>query len=263
MGFEASQDAFAQALLDTGAGVPDGVTSARGEPDALRFAVYRNNVFVGLTKALEKRFPVTARLVGEEFFAGMARAYADAHKPRSPLLFLYGDGFADFIAAFPPAGGVPYLADVARVEAAWTRAYHAADADAMTAAGLATIAPEALGRTRLARHPSAELVMSAHPAGSIWAAHQGDHVEPVRHWCAEAVLVVRPGMDVSVHVVPARDAAFAGALLAGETLADAAQRAIEADSDSGFDFGAALVGLVSLGAFSATHNGATDNGEIK
>jgi hypothetical protein len=260
MGFEASQDAFAQALLHTGAGMPDGVTSARGEPDALRFAVYRNNVFVGLTKALEKRFPVTARLVGEEFFAGMARAYADAHKPQSPLLFLYGDGFADFIAGFPPAGGVPYLADVARVEAAWTRAYHAADAEPLTAAGLAAIAPEALGGTRLARHPSAELVLSAHPAGSIWAAHQAESVEPVPDWRAEAVLVVRPGMDVSVHVVPARDAVFAAALLAGETLAEAAQRAVEAGA--GFDFGAALVGLVSLGAFGAIGNADTDNGDI-
>jgi hypothetical protein len=91
-------------------------------------------------------------------------------------------------------------------------------------------------------------VMSAHPVGSIWAAHQGDSVEPVRDWRAEAVLVVRPGMDVSVHVLPAHDAKFAARVLAGETLAEAAEIAGVDD----FDFGSALVGLTSLGALRAT-----------
>ena len=94
---------------------------------------------------------MTARLVGAEFFAGMARAYADAEKPNSPLMFDYGDGFAAFIAGFAPASGLAYLADVARIEAALTRAYNAEDAAAMTLAQLADIALEALGGTRLAR----------------------------------------------------------------------------------------------------------------
>ena len=47
---------------------------------------------------------------------------------------------------------------------------------------------------------------SAYPAGSIWAAHEADKVEPVREWRAETVLVVRPEMQVSVHVLPACDA---------------------------------------------------------
>ena len=75
MDLAATQDAFAAALLDPALPVPAGVTSARGKADAKRFAVYRNNVAVGLTRALASRFPVVERLVGEEFFAGMARAY--------------------------------------------------------------------------------------------------------------------------------------------------------------------------------------------
>ena len=56
-------------------------------------------------------------------------------------------------------------------------------------------------------------------------------------------------MDVSVHILPAGDVAFAQALFAGETLGQAAERA--SALNPGFDFGAALVGLVSLGAFGA------------
>ncbi len=249
MDFVAIQTAFAEALLDPSRALPEGVTSPRGGADLARFAVYRNNVHVGLTAALAKRFPVVRQLVGEEFFAGMARAYAGLRKPASPLLFEYGDRFPDFVERFEPARGLAYLADVARIEAAWTQAYHAEDAEPLAAAQLAVLAPGDLGRASLLPHPASSLVLSPHPIGSIWAAHQGATVEPVRIWGPETVLVARPAMEVSVRVLPADGAAFAQALFAGATLSDAAERVTALHA--GFDFGAALVGLVSLGAFGA------------
>lgn len=242
----ASQQAFARALTDPERPMPAGVSSCRGEADERRFAVYRNNVTVGLTRALAKRFAVTERLVGADFFAGMARDYVRFQLPLSPLLFEYGDGFPDFIEAFEAAASVPYLADVARIEAAWTQAYHAEDAEPMTVAVLAAIRAEELAGTRLKRHPAAALVHSQHPIGSIWGAHNEKIVEPPRAWRAETVLVTRPAMDVKVHVVPPRDIAFAAALFEGQTLGQAT-----ATAPAGFDFGPALVGLVSLGAFGA------------
>lgn len=249
MHFEASQMVFAEALLDPACEPPKGITSARGTADPLHFAVYRNNVFVGLTNALAKRFPVVRRLVGEEFFTGMARVYAGLEKPASPLMFQYGDGFPAFIAGFAPARGLVYLPDVARIEAAWTRAYHAADIEPIGAEELATLA-EGIERLRLALHPAAALVSSPHPAGSIWAAHQADDVGHVQAQ-PETVLVVRPGTQVQVHILPARDSAFARAIFDGQPLGEAAERAIAAEAN--FDFGAALVGLASFGAFATTH----------
>ncbi|MBX3577282.1 MAG: putative DNA-binding domain-containing protein [Rhizobiaceae bacterium] len=247
--FAATQADFAQALTNPAQPVPIGLTTTDGRNDPLRFAVYRNNVFVGLTQALAKRFPVTRRLVGEEFFAGMARVYADAEKPASPLLFRYGDTFPDFIATFPPAASLPYLADLARLETALTRAYHAADVAPLGLDVLSAIAPDTLPRTVLLPHPSAAQLVSAWPVGTIWAAHQGEIVGTVASRAAETVIVARPVMDVGVHVVPANHAGFSAAVFEGATLGDAAARAL--DSDAAFDFGAALVGLVSLGAFSA------------
>ncbi|RVD56749.1 DNA-binding domain-containing protein [Mesorhizobium sp. M7A.F.Ca.ET.027.03.2.1] len=249
MAFMTSLDAFAAALLDASKPIPTGVTSARGCADAVRFAVYRNNVFVGLTKALAQRFPVTELLVGTEFFTGMARAYAQDNKPASPLIISYGDDFADFIAAFEPAKSVTYLADVARLEAAWTRAYHAADEVPLALPALTKLAPETLAQLRMELHPSAELVASQYPIGSIWASHQDHNVLPVTEWRGEAVLLVRPELIVDVHVLPAQDVAFLKALSAGATLGEAAEIAFEQASI--FDFGAALVGLVTLGAFRA------------
>lgn len=247
MGILATQNAFADALLHADQPVPDGITTARGGADAVRFAVYRNNVFVGLTRALAQQFPVTERLVGTEFFMAMARVYAQDHKPVSPLIFEYGHDFPDFIAKFHPAQALVYLSDVARLDAAWMRAYHAADATPLGVTALAAVAPGALPGLRLVPHPSAEVVQSLHPIGSIWSAHQRDMVTPVNAWHPEAVLVVRPAMTVNVHILPAQDATFATSLFKGATLGEAADAALAADP--AFDFGTALIGLAGLGSF--------------
>ncbi|MDQ0513001.1 DNA-binding domain-containing protein [Ancylobacter amanitiformis] len=253
MSLAASQEDFAQALLHAERPLPAGITTARGQPDAARFAVYRNNVYVGLTKALAQRFPVTERLVGAAFFTAMARLYAQDNKPASPRIIDYGDDFPAFIAAFEPAAELAYLADVARLEAAWTRAYHAADAALPDLSAVAAMAPDALPNLRLAAHPSAALIRSPHPVGSIWGAHQSATVPPMEAWDAETVLVVRPDMDVNVHIVPAQDGIFAQALFGGAPLGEAAEAAFA--HEPAFDFGAALVGLHALGAFAGIHQG--------
>src|SRR5438876_7559091 len=122
------ETAFADALLDAGRPIPHGIIAHNIAVPARRFAVYRNNVVAGLVKALRTNFPVVEKIVGDEFFAAMARVFVTQQPPRAPLLAIYGEAFPAFVAAFEPARELPYLADVARLEAARTRAYHAADA---------------------------------------------------------------------------------------------------------------------------------------
>ncbi len=124
------QRGFAAALLDPGLPMPDGLVGPDGEPGPKRFAVYRNNVVAGLTETLKDAFPAVHRIVGTDFFRAMARAYVLVEPPRSPIMLDYGAGFPDFIRQFDPAAGLPYLADVARIERAWTEAYHAPEARA-------------------------------------------------------------------------------------------------------------------------------------
>ncbi|MBN9025597.1 MAG: putative DNA-binding domain-containing protein [Rhizobiales bacterium] len=244
------QSAFAAALLDPSLPVPSGVTCARGEPDATRFSIYRNNVVASLSRALGERFPVVRRLVGDAFFNGMARAFLTASLPQSPLIFAYGDTFPDFIAGFAPAAALPYLADTARLEAIWTRAYHAADATPLPVERLLAIAPERLPLVRLSPHPAAALARSAFAIGTIWQAHQAEAVGSVAAMAPECVLVTRPVFDVRVHVVPPADGVFADAVFRGEALGEAAAIAFARHPD--FDFGHALLGLASLGAFAGS-----------
>lgn len=228
-----SQQAFASALLDPTRGVPAGLRVGAGIEPQHRFAVHRNNAVVALVDALAAAFPVTQALVGEEFFRAMARARVQADPPRSPIVADYGDGFAEFIAGFAPAAGVPYLADMARLERLRVRAYHAADAVPVAADAYRALvaSPMRLAATRLKLHPACQWLHSDYAVRSIWQAHQGlddlrdADLGAIGIEAPEAVLVTRPQWEVQVAALPAGGTAWLDALRDGQTLGAAMARA--------------------------------------
>ena len=100
MSFETTVRAFAAALGEPSAPPPATTHGRMGAPDARRFAVYRNNVAVGLIGALEARYPVSRRIAGDDLFRAMARAFVHGHKPRSPVMIAYGEEFPEFVADY-------------------------------------------------------------------------------------------------------------------------------------------------------------------
>jgi hypothetical protein len=237
---------FAQALLDPAAPVPPGIASPDPRQAKRRFAVHRNNVVAGLIKAIEARFPASKKIVGRDFFAAMARAFVVERPPRSPVLASFGDEFADFISTFEPARELAYLADVARLEAARSRAYHAADAAPVGAAEFTEIESATLIDLRIDLHPSLEIVRSKHPIVTIWAMNSGQQAPaPIETWSAEDALIVRPYLDVEVRLLPPGGAVFLGGLAEGRSLGEAANAAL-ADSPK-FDLTGNLAGLINFG----------------
>ncbi|MBO9707501.1 MAG: putative DNA-binding domain-containing protein [Caulobacter sp.] len=243
------QEQFAAAILDAGRPIPIGLWTPPGADRQERFAVYRNNVAVGLIEALRSSYPVVDRLVGGAFFTAMARMHALAHPPRSPVLLDYGGDFPAFVAAFEPASALPYLADVARLEWAWLEAYHAADAVALTIEDIRGIPAEAALHLRLTLHPSVRALAFTHPALTIWRGHQGqnDPAELSIDDDAEHVLVARPEADVATMILSAGELRFLDAITLGGTLTDATEAAVAAQS--GIDIGDLLARLFGIGAF--------------
>ncbi len=239
--------AFGAALLDNRLPAPEGLVGPDGKPSARRFAVYRNNVMVGLIDALADTFPAIKRLVGDEFFRAMAGVYARAEPPASPVLLHYGEGFPDFLTAFPPLKDLPFLPDVARLERAWIDAYHAAEAAPADVAPLLHMTPQELGMQRFRFHPSVRLVRSAFPALSIWQMNRsGAAVSPLDMTQPEDSVILRPFSEVMATRLFPGAAAFWQGLMAGETLTQASTAGFL--ETPRFDFPQALSALLLSGA---------------
>lgn len=213
---------FSAALLSPDLAVPNGIVDPKGNAAPKRFAVYRNNVTIGLSRALADNFPAIQSLVGPAFFQAMAIEFVRACPPNSPLLALYGTAFPKFLAEFGPAQSLGYLPDVARLELALRHSYHAADHDPRAGEVLGTLDEQSLLQARLRIAPSAQTVTSDWPVLDIWNAALNNGPKP-RHQ-AQSVLVTRPEFDPKPHLLPALSEPFLQALIQmspiGQAIAD-------------------------------------------
>lgn len=213
---------FTNALFDPGTCPPSVLKAWHKGAVTKRFSVYRNNVVFGLINALAERFPVCLRLVGDDFFRAMARLFVRASPPKSPVLAEYGEDFPGFISTFDPARELPYLADVARLEWAIGRAYHAADATPLSLEAVRATPADRLGDAIFTLHPSVRLVSSPFPILSIWSTNAFERrVREVSLDGGEDVLIVRPHLEVKAHLLPSGGYPFVMALMKGETVSAA------------------------------------------
>lgn len=218
----ASLASWARALLDPSIPAPPA------------FNVHRNTMLSSLVRALAEGFPSVARLVGAPFFAAMAAEAVRAQPPSHPVLLAYGAGFAGFLERFEPVAGLPYLADVARLDGLRRRAWHAADVDALDVGALTGVDPDHLANRRIALHPSLGLLASTHPARTLWAAQNGEATPDPLDWVPQTTAVWRQGDALRVDAVDAplldllaaaRRAPRLGALLDAPGAAEAETRA--------------------------------------
>ena len=135
---------------------------------------------------------------------------------------------------------------MARLEAARTRAYHAADSTPVGAGKLAMLEADAISGLRIELHPSLQIVRSKHPIVTIWAMNSGERAPaPIETWSAEDALIVRPHLDVEVRLLPPGGAVFLRALAEGRSLGEAAGAA-RADYRQ-FNLTGNLAGLIGWG----------------
>lgn len=232
MQLSAFQDAMADALLhppgDRASEHPAWLDALASQPG---FSVYRNTVLKACLDALQASYPTVCQLVGEAWFRAAAAVYVPQAPPVDGQLVRYGDGFADFLAAFPPAAELPYLAAVARLDRLWTESHLAADAPVLDAAWLAAQPPARLAGCVLAPHPASRWIWSPeHPAFALWHCHrEGRALPDDLPWVADGGLLTRPHGAVQWTALPRGGVAMLDACAAGMPIEDATARALAAD----------------------------------
>ncbi len=241
------QQRFGDALFDRGheAALQDALREGGVE----RLALYRGNLAAGWERALGEAYPVVSQLVGEEFFAGLVRAYGKALPSQDPDLAGFGARFADFLESFAPAAAYPYLPDAARLEWAVHRACLASDVAPLGPDALAGMAPEALDAARFTLHPSVALLHSRWSVAALWQAHQPGGALPASMDRPSRALVVRRGWQAEVVEVGAPEAAALERLAAGARFGEAVDAALVLDAAP--DIGAMLFGWFRRGVVTA------------
>ncbi len=204
------------------------------DQDRRRLEIYRNTVLGTLADALAAIYPVVQKLVGERFFRAMAKEYANQCPSSSGDLHEYGADFAEFIAQFPPAGGLPYLPDTARLEWCWHCAFHAEDATALPLTELAKVPPERWENLRFQLNPSAALLYSCYPVQQIWAVNQSDYQGEAQVDLAQGevyLLILRQAEAVIVQALSVGSYSLLQALQAQQPVAAACEAALAVEPE--------------------------------
>jgi hypothetical protein len=249
------QTAFREALLEDNERAIDAMAreiSDAGMPARERLAIYRNNVFASLTDVLKQTFPAVVRIVDERFFSYAAHEFIAQHPPGKPSLLEYGGGFPHFLAAFPPARELAYLADVARFEWLMNMTAHAMDAELASVDALTQVAPEDAERLTFRLDPSLGYLASPFPVDAIWRANRScDSGNAVIDLASGGVWleVRRRDGDVVFRKLDEAPFAFRQALATDAPLGAALTRALTIDP--GFSSSDALGALFAEGAIAA------------
>jgi hypothetical protein len=200
--------------------------------------VYRNNVFLSLTGALQAVYPVVQALVGERFFTRLSRDYITQYPSRSGNLHDFGRELPKFLSAYEPVSQLIYLPHVARLEWAYHNIFHAADAAGEVIDKLHTIPPEHHGDLCFTFHPATRLLVSPYPVLRIWEVNQEGFAGEQSVDLAEggdALLVFRPELDVLIERLSDAEYEFLSALAARESLEKAVTQALRSEANFNLD----------------------------
>jgi hypothetical protein len=261
-----------QVLLDTlfarpGSGAAQ-AASDRLEPlldaahpqTARGLSAYRAHGHAQAARALAAAYPVVSAVLGEQSLDMLARALWHHHPPGCGDLARWGADLPAFVQDDPQLVGLPWLADVARVEWALHQAASAPDrwSSADSFALLQAADPTGL-RLRLA--PGLCLVQSPWPVVSIVTAHTQSRPPLDEAWqrCRDGVretaLVWRAGLQPKLALADPAASVLLGLLQQGADLPRALEGACTLAEDAGapFDFSAWLRAAVQDGVVLGAH----------
>ena len=241
-----TQAAFAAHLV--GPDRSDLITAIGGDSRTAsqRLQLHRHHVARSIGAALAATFPTVEAVVGQEFFGLLARDYVAGAPLEDPVLSRYGKHCHRFVAAKQRMHGLPYLADVARLDWALNVAFHSPLEPRLSAADLAGRPQDSLSTLSVRLPAGSSLIESAYPLDLIWQASQpGASLDRVDLAAGPVCLVTfRRPEDAAFAGLAPGEAAFIKRLSRGDLLATAAQHASQVVED--FDLAATFGRMLGL-----------------
>lgn len=133
-----------------------------------RFAIYNGSITEGIAASMRETYQACEKLVGEEFFTRMVYSYIKQTPSSDPDITSYGENFAEFVAAFPPAEQLPYLADICRLSWAYNRLYLQLPDATFDIQAFSELNETQQAQVIFQLKPHAKLLSSPYPLTKIW-----------------------------------------------------------------------------------------------
>lgn len=238
----ALQEHFKNSIFENASDTLDSYICENGLAAKQRLQIYRNNVFITLTKALQAIYPAIKQLVGEAFFKGVAREYITQHPSNAISLCGFGHSFADFLTYFPPIQALPYLPDVACLEWAYHEVYGERDNAPFDLDRLKTLSEEKYAEIKFKLLSASRLLASQFPILQIWQICQvknnndEEKVELAKE--GEEILIIRRQFEIMFEKVTVGEFALLSAFSRGEKFKEACALALQIEP--GFDIDSCL-----------------------
>lgn len=195
--------------------------------------IYHNAYRARLLETLRGDYPTLHAWLGDDQFDGLARAYLNAHPPSHFSLRWLGRDLASFVEAYLVAEQAAPLAELARLEWAFTLAFDAADATPLSLADVAALPADAWPQLRVAAHPSLQRLACRYNSLALWRVAKDGAELPDSQALAqeELCLVWRQDLVCQYRALAADEAAALQAMLAGATFAELCERLAVQDGE--------------------------------
>lgn len=200
------QDSLQKAILDGDDAILTTILDNTRTSRETLFGVYRNAYVGRLVEILGTDYALLRAYVGDDYFAGLARAYILAHPSRTQNARWVGAKLPGFMANY--AAEHPQLAELAAIEKAVSDAFDAADSPAIGLADMAAIPAESWTRLTFEPHPSVHRLDASTNAFALWTALKDERDPPSAEaiGAPEHVVVWRHDLAPMVRVMGGEEA---------------------------------------------------------
>ncbi len=229
------QDAFSAQLLSPN-NAHDTPYITQSNENVLRMKIYQNNVYSSLLDILKNRYPISRKLVGDDFFTVLGQQYIANHPPESPVMLHYGESLPRFIEQHKDKHNIAYLSDIAVLESARHKAYYAKDNDHLQPADIARKPIEKLLESSINMVPSAVLIQSSFSIHTIWLhLKESDQTLNTDISHNENIFIFKKNLGVQTLRLQDAYAYFIQLLLNKNTLGESLEKLIEFKSEENFE----------------------------
>ncbi len=178
---------------------------------AERLDIYAGMYVARLVDVLREDYPCVVTILGDDRFHALAHAYVTRHASEHPSIRYVGRAFAAFLATEEP--GMPFLADLARLEWARLAVFDAPDPTPLGLDALLAVPPDDWSGLRFVPIAALEVLESPWPVHRLW----GDDADTTCAAERTALRVWRQGLQVFHAPMAADEEAALAHLRAGET----------------------------------------------